>query len=149
MHTNIPSDMYPRKDCWICGSKDSLHQHHIIPSAYGGKNGPLCTLCSTCHGAVHTAAKRQSAQTLEEIGGYCTSWLKDIIRKNRALYLAQLIYKARDVSNGDQNKTVKISVTLTGEKAQKLQLLQQQLGLTKQQAIVQCIDSLYQRLFSA
>ena len=42
--------------CVICGQHSSLHIHHIMPFALGGKNTleNLVTLCANCHKAVHT-----------------------------------------------------------------------------------------------
>lgn len=42
--------------CFICGRKDLVDSHHIIPQTFGGKDGPLVNLCSTDHQKIHAQA---------------------------------------------------------------------------------------------
>ncbi len=41
--------------CQLCGAKQDLHLHHIVPRSKGGVDRPenLITLCSECHSKVH------------------------------------------------------------------------------------------------
>jgi hypothetical protein len=41
--------------CIICGGRDSLHKHHLIPRCKGGSNEPsnIVSLCQICHILVH------------------------------------------------------------------------------------------------
>ena len=43
--------------CWICGSKEDLEAHHIIPVSHSWKHAYLdqngLTLCRKCHYLVH------------------------------------------------------------------------------------------------
>jgi 5-methylcytosine-specific restriction endonuclease McrA len=41
--------------CEVCGSKEHLHRHHLIPIYFGGRNinKNIITLCSVCHNKVH------------------------------------------------------------------------------------------------
>lgn len=47
------------KKCRRCGSRDSLHVHHVLYLSQGGKNlrENLLTLCNGCHGVVHSNKK--------------------------------------------------------------------------------------------
>ena len=43
--------------CVLCGAKDNLHNHHIIPrSKVGGTNDKtnIITLCTTHHATIHS-----------------------------------------------------------------------------------------------
>ena len=42
--------------CWVCSESSGLNNHHVIPQAYGGVNGPQVTLCAVCHSKVHATA---------------------------------------------------------------------------------------------
>lgn len=61
--TNIPPQSWRAardhnlaEQCRICGDKDDLHLHHIVPLRSGGTNGAwnLMTLCPSCHTTVET-----------------------------------------------------------------------------------------------
>jgi 5-methylcytosine-specific restriction endonuclease McrA len=42
--------------CEVCGSRDRVQRHHVIPVAKGGRNLPLLgigLLCCKCHNRVH------------------------------------------------------------------------------------------------
>jgi len=50
--------------CFECGSKESIHYHHIIPEVMGGKQ--TIPLCEECHGKVHdrTFTKHRELQRI-------------------------------------------------------------------------------------
>ena len=50
--------------CHICGDKDNLQFHHIIPLSNGGNNikSNIITLCGKCHGMVHNNTGLQIAR---------------------------------------------------------------------------------------
>ena len=41
------------KECYICGAKEDLQEHHIIPRSKGGENTKTITLCYSCHCKSH------------------------------------------------------------------------------------------------
>lgn len=42
---------YKGSICFECGSKQNIHNHHVVPKSLGGMNTiPLCVIC---HGKVH------------------------------------------------------------------------------------------------
>lgn len=47
--------------CWICTKRQGLNDHHVIPQAYGGVDGPQVTLCASHHTQVHTVALKNPA----------------------------------------------------------------------------------------
>ena len=38
--------------CFECDSKESIHQHHVVPKSLGGAR--TVPLCGTCHSLVHS-----------------------------------------------------------------------------------------------
>lgn len=135
--------------CWICGNKSSLEEHHIIPSAYGGRNGPTITLCAICHSAIHSAAQKKGITTntgSEDLCLFCDRWCS-AGSTSRIMYLIALIRKSRYITKNDANKTVKVSYTLDAQTARMLRYTAQQLGVTQQVAIGVAIKSLHDRLF--
>lgn len=42
--------------CWVCGSREGLNEHHVVPQSCGGTNGPTVTLCAAHHTVIHTEA---------------------------------------------------------------------------------------------
>ena len=41
------------KECYVCGAKEDLQEHHIIPRSKGGENTKTITLCYSCHCKSH------------------------------------------------------------------------------------------------
>jgi hypothetical protein len=46
--------------CALCGARDNLEHHHVIPKAEGGSDDEtnLLTVCSEHHGLIHNMRKR-------------------------------------------------------------------------------------------
>jgi hypothetical protein len=45
--------------CGICPNiTDSVNNHHVIPQAAGGTDGPTIDICANCHDAVHAEISR-------------------------------------------------------------------------------------------
>lgn len=46
------------KICPLCNKKKAIiNEHHEIPRASGGENGPTIFICSECHDALHICAR--------------------------------------------------------------------------------------------
>ena len=54
--------------CRLCGSKENLTVHHMIPVAVGGtsEDWNLITLCHTCHMKVHSSLRGHRIQSINE-----------------------------------------------------------------------------------
>lgn len=39
--------------CASCGVNADTHEHHLVPRAQGGDDGPTVHLCIPCHASVH------------------------------------------------------------------------------------------------
>lgn len=89
--------------CWVCGLTTSLEEHHMIPRAYGGQDGPVITLCAGCHSCVHKLAD-YNAQDLE----YAHKLLKTDNKKSltRLSELAIIIAYSKQATKNDENKTI-------------------------------------------
>ena len=46
--------------CQVCGDRQQLDIHHIIPRSRGGSDSQdnLITLCRTCHGDIHGSCQK-------------------------------------------------------------------------------------------
>lgn len=105
--------------CWVCSAKfgPSLKEerHHLIPRAYGGTDGPQVSLCDSHHTALHNIALRLYSE--RSFTDLLTS-IPD--QDNRLIYLGQVVYKARLLTENDPNKRRVEVVPLTGDTFRKL-----------------------------
>lgn len=125
--------------CWICSDRASLHNHHIIPQAYGGTDGPQVTLCASCHNGVHHVADGRVDMRPDY-------WDTDerVVKSNT---LVNLIVNARKLSSGSENKQVAITIILTSQQAKHLDRVKAALGLSSRVSTIKTlIDLFYQRL---
>jgi len=55
--------------CRLCGAKENLHVHHIIPVSKGGGDnlGNLVTVCRECHSKVEGTKRFQKSEYLEQM----------------------------------------------------------------------------------
>lgn len=106
--------------CWVCNEPFShavkREEHHIIPRAYGGENGPLVSLCDSHHTAVHEIAThiflRKSFNHLLEA---------EKSKTEKLLYLANVAYNARVLVENDPNRSKVILIqNFKGETNRKL-----------------------------
>ena len=114
--------------CWVCGVrfKTSLppgpankEEHHIFPRNAGGTDGPLVSLCDTDHGTLHNIAKRiQGKKTYKDllIG-------RDSKGQQKLVWLAVMVVKAEQSVEGDVNKRLQGSVSLSKAEIQMLKRL--------------------------
>jgi hypothetical protein len=108
-----------RKQCWVCRrlfNHSLLHEdHHIIPVAYGGADGPQVRICSDHHTALHTIALR-----LYNGKPYFELLSPDTSTNERLLYLASVAYNARLAVMNDPNKKRVLVLALKGDTWDKL-----------------------------
>jgi hypothetical protein len=81
-------------------------EHHVLPRASGGIDGPTVDLCGTCHQTVHDAAKRMSkGKPADDKLAHL-----DELARSRAMVLVQSILAALLYGTPDSN--VMLSVLL-------------------------------------
>ena len=92
--------------CWICGSRlntadppgaASCEDHHVVPRAYGGSNGPLVSLCASCHSKLHRLACSNPPYNVAGI-------TKTELEGQKLDYLARVAYNSRIAVSQDLNK---------------------------------------------
>lgn len=145
--------------CWVCrklfidsrGTDPSIirEEHHPVPRAYGGLNGPTVSVCSGHHGALHAIADKMIAADsiepqyfMELITGM------DYEPRMRLLYLAKVVYGAWRATKDDPNKRSQVSAVLTGEQTRKLAQLTSFYGLSSnQKTLAVLIEQDYARNF--
>jgi len=143
---SIPSQILPH--CWICGKRftDSggtalREDHHLIPRAYGGVDGPVVSLCDSHHTKLHKIAVRILANKT----------YADLVEKadydQKLLWLASLVVKASRAAKLDPNKKAEVGASLTGEQQTKLDALCRKLGLSRTKVLVYLIEEGYARHF--
>lgn len=139
--------------CWICrgilsdsGGAQQLirHEHHIVPRAFGGADGPTVTLCTGDHSLLHNVGLKlisnKSYFTL-------TSRLKPEVLE-RVLYLATRVKIAHDYAKGDPNKFYPIVFKLDNETKEQLDQLKNFHKATNRQDLIKSlIKSEFKRVF--
>ena len=116
---NTEPQMHSSSVCIVCGCKESLHEHHVIPRAYGGTNGPTVILCANHHNLVHTLAlKPRNTWDIECAHVGNSAKIKE---------LSQLIVDAKRASK-DIIKPLQFNFRLNVERGRKLKVLQTKLS---------------------
>jgi hypothetical protein len=81
--------------CFVCSEPASINEHHVVPQAKGGTDGPTVDLCANCHTRVHSIAKsmvagKKAASYLQHLEGL------DEAESDRVMGLAQIVALAAD-----------------------------------------------------
>lgn len=112
--SNDPRSIVLNK-CWICsalfsynGGTEQREDHHIIPRAYGGVDGPTVTICDTHHTKTHRIAECLINQ--KNYFQYIKGEGPDVVKK--LLWLASEIHNACLKMRNDPNKATSTVVTL-------------------------------------
>lgn len=125
--------------CWICSDRASLHNHHIVPQAYGGVDGPQVTLCASCHNGVHHVADGREEMKPDY-------WNTEI-RLRKAITLIRIIVDARKLSSGSENKQASVTIVMSSQLVKKLDELKASLGLSSRVSTIKTlIDLNHKRL---
>ena len=145
--------------CWICGSDRKLHQHHIVPRAYGGEKGPTITVCGSCHSSVHAVGEEQDYWTtvgnqeslrLTDLASVDSGWSVDKIgtdAEERITYLVTLIRRSK-VMTSAVSKPLHLQTKLPREYRDKVALLKKSMNCSNiPQVIAACIDEAYAKRF--
>lgn len=137
--------------CYVCGVRfvtanppgtANEEVHHVVPRAFGGTDGPLVSLCDSCHSKVHKLANmllfgRTDFSLLEGL---------DNDSRKRLYYLANVIVRAQKLAENDPNKRTLISFKISGEDAQKLDFLKRVLNVTSREQVYNlALESLFNK----
>jgi len=116
--------------CGICeeAKYSLLEEHHIIPQAYGGRDGALIMLCGNCHTDVHTIHADPSL---------CTDPM--------LLTLRGIIARAKAATQDDPNKSVAFQARFTAATRKQLKQLASILQMNQQKVVVAAIHELHKK----
>jgi hypothetical protein len=132
--------------CWVCrtpfGPSMKEERHHLIPRAYGGTDGPQVSLCDSHHTALHNIALRL----------YSERSFTDLLTQvpehdSKLIYLGQVVYKARLLTENDPNKRRVEVVPLTSDSFRKLIKLKTIHKVSRSKLIETAINQMYSRYF--
>ena len=134
--------------CWVCNavfddSTNKRHDHHIIPRAYGGVDGPTVSICNVDHSVLHEMAlKLYSSKPINQfLSG-------DKSKDNKLIWLAQTCLNARLATENDPNKSQLVVLNLKRESSNHLNKLKQLYPkLSKKRIIELAIKALHDRNF--
>ena len=124
--------------CWVCGAKFAPsgtaqeEQHHIIPRAYGGSDGPVVSLCDTCHTRLHKAALCIEAN--KPVFPFINGLNQD--QQQKLLYLSTCVVNAKLATKNDPNKKSVIVFQLTCQETEQIDRLKKSLGLRSRIAVI-------------
>lgn len=134
--------------CWVCkrkfGPSLAREDHHIIPRAYGGTEGPQVSLCDSHHSALHNIAHK-----LYNHKSFHSLLTQDAEINQRLLYLGSVAYNSRLATENDPNKRRVEVVSLTGETYKKLKRLKDlhSTRISRGTLIETAINQMYYRYF--
>ncbi len=101
--------------CWVCealfvahGGTEIPEEHHVIPCAYGGTDGPTISLCDTHHSKLHriAVALKASKPFFQILQG------EDPGKSKKLLYMANAVYNAELATRNDPNKAASAVLSL-------------------------------------
>lgn len=141
--------------CWVCGVRfndlttnpgpANREEHHIIPRAYGGSDGPVVSLCDSHHTALHkmAVALASGKPYFQHLNGHSRD------QQNKLLFLATRVRDAEAATRNDPNKKASVVLSLDAATASKLDALKKVYPQARSRAgvIKVAIDVLYNRTF--
>lgn len=136
-----------RDICWVCKrpfNHSLLHEdHHVVPCAYGGADGPQVRICSPHHTALHTIALRlYSGKPFFEL------LTPDPDTNQRLLYLASVAYNAKLAVSKDPNKKRVLVLALKGDTYERMARLKTVYRKFSQQTLIEhAIAALFNKHF--
>jgi hypothetical protein len=139
------------ENCWVCGIKFTefggqpntyKHSHHMVPRAYGGKDGPTVSLCDSHHTTIHQLALKLEA------GKPVNNFLEgDNKTDRRLLWLASIIVNAKALTTNDPNKPMPIMFVANKDIKEKLKTLKTIYRQSYGTIIQHAIANLYNKHF--
>lgn len=123
--------------CAACDVFTELHEHHLIPRAFGGLHGPTVEICPNCHDLVHKAARDPAALRT----------IKSIAVRRRIRDLAAIAARAEAAVKNDPNRSVAFQDRMPADLANKVADLASLHGCTKTEAVRIAIRGEHSRWF--
>lgn len=125
--------------CWVCAGKHGLNDHHVIPEAYGGVDGPQVTLCASHHTLIHTVALRPRSRWRQELAPHHNEE-----QLAKLMQLVDIIAKAKAATRGLKRPLV-VQHKFSTERGIKLKELKYLLGCS---SLTSTLDKLVDVLHS-
>jgi len=125
-----------------------VNEHHEIPQAAGGVNGPTINICTECHDAVHLCAIKFLAGKKADALAIVNSIFTDKKLANQLIKSAiQYTIKKRDGEIAMEDVEYKINVVLPGTAKKYLQVMAKdmQMGVTKY--VTQIVKNMIKKRF--
>jgi hypothetical protein len=152
MRTPLPKLNVHSDTCWVCekllldsgGDPSRIRNtHHVIPQAYGGKDGPIVSLDSAHHDLLHLVADKILAKRpFEDLLLGLTA-----IEKERILYLATRVVVAAKFSDKDPNKRLSVIFSINAEQGVRLKELTKFHGVSRQELFTRMFEREYNSCF--
>jgi hypothetical protein len=137
--------------CWACGARfvseggtETRHDHHLVPRAYGGADGPTVTLCTKDHTKLHAIAVSMKANKpyFMQLTGETQQ------TKQRLMYMANVVYNSELATRNDPNKAAQACVTLNQKHKAMIDRLKQATNSRSREAVLlAALEHLYNRKF--
>lgn len=126
--TNHPMTMQ-LPHCWVCGQRfvDSKppgpmnrEEHHVVPRAAGGEDGPTVSLCDRHHTVLHKIA--MFLKSGKPYHMFLANESKEAQQK--IMWLAVKVYNAFELTKNDPNKRAMVLMTLDARQQDMVERLQ-------------------------
>jgi len=137
--------------CWVCnarfvgqGGTETRHDHHMVPRAYGGNDGPTVTVCTKHHTKLHVIAVCIKAKKpyFEQLKGEP----QEIIKK--LMYLATIVVDAEMATRNDPNKQAQVNITLNRKHKIMIDRLKTGTNCKSREAVLlYALEALYHKTF--
>ena len=129
----IESKILPH--CWVCNRRFSNQvppgpaleeRHHLMPQAYGGKEGPQVSLCDHHHSCLHRIAVAIKAK--KAFSNFLAH--EPLAFQRKLIWMASLVVKSEQATVNDANKATKVMLVLDSQQKRMLDHLKETLGFT-------------------
>lgn len=133
--------------CWVCGRpfgpSIKKENHHVVPRAYGGIDGPQVSLCDSHHTALHEIALKLYSKK-----SYYQLLTQDATVNKKLLYLASVAYNARLATENDPNKKPLLVESVKKETLNELKQLRSVIPKSSRAKILElAVHALHTRYF--
>lgn len=145
-----------REDCFVCHQRFSdlqvnpgpaiREEHHVIPQAYGGVDGPTVSVCLHHHDLLHKVAERIAAN--KPIGDLVGNEAMEYL--NPLLFLARKVAEAKIMMKNDPNKRVQVTLDLDGRYKEMVEKLKPTLpgkSKSREAVFLYALELLYKKQF--